>query len=294
MAMTRRPPADVCDALRVEVNYGCPIPNCGSPFLTWHHFDPPWRDREHHDAAGMIALCPEHARIADNDLYTKDQLRSFKHLPFVKDRLQYQWPWAMEEMLVVLGGVVLVGPRPVIALGGRDIVTFERGAIPGLAEPVVHVGVDLPDPTGATIVTMNRNWLDVDVRQLKSMEVPPGSRELAVKHASGVELHLDLKRYEPSAFDGLVDKIMAGQAQLSADLKALARQLVADSEGKVPVLKVRGHFYSDDIELDVTSKKVEFVVKAFGGERVDLGQRLVTDEGKLKIEFGAREIIRFG
>ena len=33
--------------LRTEVGYGCPI--CRSPFLTWHHFDPPYSVRPHND-----------------------------------------------------------------------------------------------------------------------------------------------------------------------------------------------------------------------------------------------------
>ena len=293
MSLTRTPPAAVLDVLRSEVNYGCPVADCGSPFLTWHHFDPPWRETKHHDASGMVALCSEHARIADNDMYTKDQLRAFKLAPFVKDRLQYQWPWTTEQLLVVLGRVVLIGPRPVIALGGRNLVTFERGALPNVSQPIVYVGVDLPDATGATIVTMKENWLDVDVRQLESMEVPPGTRDLHLKHSSGVELDLHLKRYPPSEFDHLIDELLEGAVQ-RADTKALARRVAADSEGKLPVLRVRGHFFSNDIKLDVTASKVEFSVKPYGNERVTLGQHVFTGDGKLMIKIGDREIIRFG
>jgi hypothetical protein len=58
-------PEHVKEKLRTEVGYGCPI--CRSPFLTWHHFDPPYRVRPHNDPEGMIALCREHSDEADND-----------------------------------------------------------------------------------------------------------------------------------------------------------------------------------------------------------------------------------
>ena len=41
--------------LRREVGFGCPV--CRSPFLTWHHFDPPYHVEEHWRHEGMIALC---------------------------------------------------------------------------------------------------------------------------------------------------------------------------------------------------------------------------------------------
>ena len=39
--MNRTPPKKVIQTLRQEVGFGCPIPNCGNPYLEWHHFDPP-------------------------------------------------------------------------------------------------------------------------------------------------------------------------------------------------------------------------------------------------------------
>lgn len=52
--MNRTPPEPVREILRKEVNFGCPIEGCGSPYLEYHHFDPPWHEREHHDPQGMI------------------------------------------------------------------------------------------------------------------------------------------------------------------------------------------------------------------------------------------------
>lgn len=39
--MTRNIPKDVRKILRKEVYFGCPIKDCGSPYLSYHHFNPP-------------------------------------------------------------------------------------------------------------------------------------------------------------------------------------------------------------------------------------------------------------
>lgn len=63
--MARNPPKSVLAELRKEVGFGCPVEGCGNPYLTWHHFDPPWSERHHHEPQGIIALCPEHHNAAD-------------------------------------------------------------------------------------------------------------------------------------------------------------------------------------------------------------------------------------
>ncbi len=61
----RTPPIAVRRQLRREVGFGCSLPGCGVPYLTWHHFDPPWRQEHYHRVEGMIALCRDHADKAD-------------------------------------------------------------------------------------------------------------------------------------------------------------------------------------------------------------------------------------
>ncbi len=88
-----KPPADIRRALRVEVGFGCPVDGCGSPYLTWHHFDPPWRERQHHDAAGMIALCLQHHKEADSGAFSHEQLRVLKASPFRSRRARVVSSW---------------------------------------------------------------------------------------------------------------------------------------------------------------------------------------------------------
>src|SRR3954451_20998723 len=72
------PPLAVRRALRRESGFVCVVPDCDLPYLEWHHFDPPYTVRPHHEPDGMAALCPEHHRKADAGAYTVEQLHEFK------------------------------------------------------------------------------------------------------------------------------------------------------------------------------------------------------------------------
>src|SRR5690349_17637133 len=106
--LDRTPPAGVRRTLRTEVGFGCPIADCRKPFLTWHHFDPPWRERQHHDPAGMIALCREHHDAAEK-LFSKDELRALKQAGLSVEDVKARFPWAKRSILVRLGGVYCGG-----------------------------------------------------------------------------------------------------------------------------------------------------------------------------------------
>jgi hypothetical protein len=92
--VSHTPPKSVRELLRREVNFGCPVPDCGVPYLTWHHFDPTSSEMEkqrnpQHNPNGIIALCHMHADLADGRRWTPDQLRRMKQNPYVtKDRIQ--------------------------------------------------------------------------------------------------------------------------------------------------------------------------------------------------------------
>ena len=80
---SRKIPTPIMKQLRKEVNFGCPIKNCGSPFLTYHHFEPTFRelkdmDNPSHRPQGIIALCHLHADQADGGSWTNNQLTEMK------------------------------------------------------------------------------------------------------------------------------------------------------------------------------------------------------------------------
>lgn len=113
--MNRSPPVEVREILRKEVNLGCPIEGCGSPYLQYHHFDPPWKERHQHDPQGMIALCKHHHPEADNGAWTKEQLREMKNKPFVRDELSGRFNWLRQDILV-MAGVIVHNPQVILEI----------------------------------------------------------------------------------------------------------------------------------------------------------------------------------
>jgi len=90
--LTRDIGDDNREKLRKEVNYVCPARDvkgpCSSLFLTWHHFDPPFKNCREHIPSGIIALCSNHASRADAGEYSVKELKDWKNNPNVTDITQ--------------------------------------------------------------------------------------------------------------------------------------------------------------------------------------------------------------
>ena len=92
--------------LQEEVGYVCPIPGCTSPYLEWHHFDPPWRVEKHHRPKGMIALCSHHHPVGDVETYTSEQLHEYKAAAAKRAATAAgEFEWRRRKLLLVVGGV---------------------------------------------------------------------------------------------------------------------------------------------------------------------------------------------
>jgi hypothetical protein len=64
--------------------------------------DPPWRDEEHHNPNGMIALCAEHHRKADAGAFTVEQLKQMKRM--AAREVTGRFDWLRNEVLAIVGG----------------------------------------------------------------------------------------------------------------------------------------------------------------------------------------------
>ncbi|WVV46823.1 hypothetical protein THH46_16005 [Pseudomonas sp. NA13] len=84
-------PSSVMLALRSEVGFGCPVKDCGNPYLEYHHFDPPVSVRAHNEPQGMIALCAQHHKKADGGAYTNEQLHALKKIELMLKALREVW-----------------------------------------------------------------------------------------------------------------------------------------------------------------------------------------------------------
>lgn len=177
--MDRKPPAEVIRALRKEVGFGCPVPGCANPYLEWHHFDPPFHIRNHHNLEGMIALCIEHHKKADGGAYTQEQLRELKRNKSQAEMIKGQFDWLRNDLMAVVGGNFYYDTLKVLQLNDRDIVWFRRDDEGYLRLNVRMVSVR---PEERAIIEDNV-WMNIG--NPEDVSSPPQGKELRIKYNNG-------------------------------------------------------------------------------------------------------------
>ena len=117
----RTPPTDMRVRLRTEVNFGCPVYR--SPFLAYHHFDPPWEPSHVHREQGMIALCSEHHNFADGGMYSADYLRKLKQSSPIEPP-KGKLPWNAANAFISFGSnycITRQGKRFSFRVDGKNV-----------------------------------------------------------------------------------------------------------------------------------------------------------------------------
>ena len=189
--MNREPSADLRLQLRQAVNHGCPIPGCRSPFLEYHHFDPPWATENHMDPAGMIGLCPSHHSKADS--WTAEQLREFRSNTQNQGHpAQGRFEWWTRRIAIVCGGMFVLDCDIAVEFRGERMVWFERD----------EAGFALLNVRMLTTNSLKTERLriqngDFTVRGDPSDFVcPPNGRLLRVRYSNGDYLRLQFRLIE--------------------------------------------------------------------------------------------------
>ncbi len=184
--MNREPPLAVKKILRAEVGFGCPVPDCGNPYLEWHHFDPPWRELNHHNPEGMIALCPEHHRQADHGAFTRDQLHEFKRSG--KEnwyRVKGKFNWMRNRLLAVVGGNFYYETPIVVQFQGQPLIWFERNESDYLLLNLYM----LPRQDQPRAYIRNNEWFNVGGEE--DIECPPSGRKVRISYPNGDQVRVE-------------------------------------------------------------------------------------------------------
>jgi hypothetical protein len=184
--MSRTTPAEVSRQLAAEVGHGCPVEGCGSPFLMWHHFDPPWAERHHFEPGGMVALCPSHHSAADGGAFTIEQLRELKRVG--RDRslaLAGRFDWMREELLAVIGGNFFYRVPIAVRFGEHPVVWFNRRA--GSNDLLLNLVMPTVSGTPRMLMTDNE-W--VEASGTAEIVCPPSGHLVRAKYPGGDELRV--------------------------------------------------------------------------------------------------------
>lgn len=177
--MSRTPSNEVTRALRNEVGFGCPVPECGNPYLEWHHFDPPYSHEAHHRPEGMIALCAEHHKKADAGAYTLTQLREFKTNRANAALVKGSFDWLRNDLLGVVGGNFFYETLNIIQIDGVNVVWFRRDD-----EGYLRLNLRLLSLTPERRAMIDDNiWSNIG--EPVDLRSPPSGKTLDIKYATG-------------------------------------------------------------------------------------------------------------
>ena len=191
--MNRTPPEDVRRLLRKEVGFGCPVDDCDSPYLTWHHFDPPWSERQHHNPAGIVALCVQHHGEADHGTWTSHQLRAFKDPARNRaaERVRGRFRWKRDGLILLAGGNWWTGCSILLRCESIPVIWLSRDS-----DGYELLNLDLFDESGTARLQLRDNDWIVD-REVEDLECAPRKSSLSVRTvALGAELSISFQRAE--------------------------------------------------------------------------------------------------
>ncbi len=210
---SRDPGAEIKRQLRYEVNFGCPVDGCGSPILTYHHFDPPWAGNFQHNVAGMVALCKVHHDQADGGLFTKERLRQMKINPYVNDSIRVRWPYSPESLVLKVGPCFVVGGGSALRLDGRPVLRFSAGVIERLGTKTVTLDSEIVDATGKAWLRITDNWLDLETANLSDLFMPPQTKEFIAKHNDQSKIKLRYLRKKSTELAPWLRSVVSAESE---------------------------------------------------------------------------------
>ncbi|HEU4966353.1 MAG TPA: HNH endonuclease signature motif containing protein [Candidatus Saccharimonadales bacterium] len=230
--------------LRKEANFGCAI--CGEPYLTYHHFDPPWKELHHDNPEGMIALCVKHAALADANTFTKEQLRARKRSPANKSTmLESTFEWFRQNFLFIVGGNVTFKCNTILESSRERIIWLEEDE----ATASRSISMNIRDQAGSLILSMDKNQWTSDLSLVEDVDSSARGHKLKVTASSkNASFEVAFRSVGISELEGSLIKLLipddSPHAQTSKKLVAsISSDMAKEFEEEVPLCIVTGTFY---------------------------------------------------
>jgi hypothetical protein len=230
--------------LRKEANFGCAI--CGEPYLTYHHFDPPWAERHHDEPEGIIALCVKHAGMADAKAFTKKQLRVFKRLPSNKGTtLESTFEWFRQNLLFIVGGNIAFKCNTIVASSRERIIWLEEDEETGSRS----VSMNIRDQDGGLILAMDKNQWSSDLSLIEDIDSSARGHKLKVTATNKkASFEIAFRSIGIRELEGYLIKLLipddSPYAEGSRDLIAqVSSDMAKEFDEEVPLCTVTGTFY---------------------------------------------------
>ena len=250
-------PDKVKRQLRSEIGFGCPVEGCGSPYLTYHHFDPPRRVKEHNEPAGMVALCRKHHDDAEGGAFTDDQLRDFKAEGLKRNqRIEGSFQWRRQQLLIHIGKTLTFEATVPLAFNGVPVVSLTRDDA-GLLLVSINM---LTTSIMPRLRMFENDWVSVGTPI--DLEAPPFGRKLFATYPNGDRIKVEF---------ATVDDVEALVAHLPrmAGTRDWANSLMSNGAPDVPALSFPAVLVDIELELpdagvSITSNGVKTALSEIG------------------------------
>lgn len=188
--MQRNPP-EIKKVIRKEDGFVCAHPKCDIPYLEYHHFDPPWSERNHNNPKGIIALCPLHHRQADGGMFSIDQLRDWKKSSKKKfGAVKSSLEWMKNKLGAKLGGSLSIDDEYSLMIQNHPIIWFNH------VDNYALLNINLYNNEGRLILKMTDNDWEVQTDVLSDIECIPSGKRIKISFKNNDNLVLDFKDYQ--------------------------------------------------------------------------------------------------
>lgn len=260
---SRDPGTAIKHQLRREVNFGCPVrfpdgSGCGSPILTFHHFDPPWAGNYVHVSDGMIAFCPLHHTQADGGLWSTAQLRAFKQSPFVDDAIKVQWPWQPETLVMKVGPSLVVGSGSPMRLNGRPVMHFRPVEIDTLTTRTVQFDSEVRNEENHPWLRIEDSWFDLRLAGTTDLVFTPQTKTFKATHRDTTYLEMQFNRMPIERFQEWLPTFMTNPEIAKSAVQSVINVGAVDGEGQVSVITFEGRFRSKEVEVVLKGNRMSF------------------------------------
>ncbi|TCO09392.1 hypothetical protein [Natronoflexus pectinivorans] len=170
--------SDIKAFLREEVGFGCPVKDCGSPYLTYHHFNPPWHKCKIHNPKNMIALCLGHHKEADYGIFSDEQLYNLKAEPYLRNEERNptdKFNWIRKDLIFHIGNNWFINPDITFKKNNIQILRIYKN-FDGLST----IDFSIYNKEGHKIFEMlNNDW--VITSKISDLECPPSRHQIKLK-----------------------------------------------------------------------------------------------------------------
>ena len=214
--------------LRKEVGFGCPI--CRNPFLTYHHFDPPWRVLHHWNPDGVIALCRNHHDTAEGGHYTNDYLRELKSRSYSVLDIKQRFPWTRTEFIVRVGGLYSCGSRAVISVDDEPVIQI-NAADSGL----LSVSLALRAKDGSVVARMVDDVFEAGPTKPFDLHARTTKTQIRIWHQPrNIGLDVSLNKVTPERLDEVLSSDRVRQSQKLAPVHSETKECLENTLRHLP------------------------------------------------------------